>query len=152
MSWSSTRWRYLISLSVTWISWAKRRVIVNIEGNTVADKLANEGRTTPSCGRISNALTPAELIAKFQIAWNTQIADDLTKYVCHDWIAERRTLGPRPWFIHKDWIVTRALFRLRSGHNGLRRCTSKIDKSLSSCCRHGWVIPPKLEFFRREKN
>ena len=44
VSWSATRWRHLTSLSVTWISWAKRRVIrqprefVANERYTVADQ------------------------------------------------------------------------------------------------------------------
>ncbi len=110
---------------------------VDIEGNVTADKLVTEGHINPSGGKILNTLTPAELIVKFKSNRNAKIFEYFIKYMSHDWVAGRKFIGPRPWFVHSDRKITRAPFRLRSEHNGLRKSLSKIDKSLSSQCRHG---------------
>ena len=119
-------------ITLTWIP-----SHIGIPGNEVVDELASSGRINPTEGVINNRLTVGEKLSSFKKTWREATIDQLTTGSTNQAVTARKKWGPLPWHCIKARSVQTCLFRLRSGHNNLKKCVAKWNDDDDNMCRFG---------------
>ncbi|XP_045025198.1 uncharacterized protein LOC123469924 [Daphnia magna] len=115
--------------SLTWIP-----SHVGIQGNEVADRLAQTECTKPSGAKANHKLSPSEKISIAKAEWRKDhlLYLKTCRKAC---IQTMSRTGLTKWFHHKERAITVCLHRLRTGHNYLNSFNHRVDKDADPSCR-----------------
>ncbi|KZR96395.1 Uncharacterized protein APZ42_009289, partial [Daphnia magna] len=106
--------------SLTWIP-----SHVGIQGNEVADRLAQTECTKPSGAKANHKLSPSEKISIAKAEWRKDhlLYLKTCRKAC---IQTMSRTGLTKWFHHKERAITVCLHRLRTGHNYLNSFNHRV--------------------------